>query len=59
MTLMGLCAALYVIARTTVLDRFAQMEDNEIRQNLDRVSHTLANEYDLLATKQDREDIPH
>jgi two-component system, cell cycle sensor histidine kinase and response regulator CckA len=50
MTLTGLCAALYVIARTTVLERFVQLENNEIRQDLDRVSNTLTNEYDLLTT---------
>src|SRR3954453_15561011 len=50
MTLMGLCAAIYVIARNTVLARFVQLEDKEMRQDVDRVSHTLANEYDLLAT---------
>ena len=50
MTLMGLCAAIYVIARNTVLARFVQLEDKEMRQDVDRVSHTLANEYDLLTT---------
>jgi two-component system cell cycle sensor histidine kinase/response regulator CckA len=50
MTLLGLCAAIYVIARNTVLERFVQLENNEIRQDLDRVSNTLTNEYDLLST---------
>jgi PAS domain S-box-containing protein len=50
MTLVGLCLALYVFARSTVLSRFAQLENQEIRQDLDRVSNILTSEYDLLAT---------
>jgi PAS domain S-box-containing protein len=50
LTLVGLYLLLYVFARKTVLDRFAQLEHQEIRQDLDRVSHTIANEYDLLST---------
>ena len=50
LTLVGLYLLLYVLARRTVLDRFAQLEHQEIRQDLDRVAHTIANEYDLLST---------
>jgi two-component system cell cycle sensor histidine kinase/response regulator CckA len=50
LTLVGLYLLLYIFARKTVLDRFAQLEHQEIRQDLDRVSHTISNEYDLLAT---------
>ena len=50
MTLVGLCLALYLFARTAVLNRFAQLERQEIQQDLDRVSKSIANEYDLLAT---------
>jgi two-component system cell cycle sensor histidine kinase/response regulator CckA len=50
LTLVGLCAALYVIARATILSRFADVEDTEVRQNLDRVSNAITNEYDLLST---------
>ncbi len=49
-TLAGLCAALYVIARATILHRFAAVEDKDVRQNLDRVSNALSNEFDLLST---------
>jgi PAS domain S-box-containing protein len=49
-TLLGLCAVLYVIARVTVLRRFAALEENEVRQHLDRVSKAITNEYDLLST---------
>ena len=50
LTLVALYLLLYVFARKTVMDRFAQLENQEIRQDLDRVSHTISNEYDLLAT---------
>ncbi len=50
LTLVGLCAALYVIARATILSRFAEVEDAEVRQNLDRVSNAITNEFDLLST---------
>jgi PAS domain S-box-containing protein len=50
LTLVGLCAALYLIARGTILSRFADVEDAEVRQNLDRVSNAITNEYDLLST---------
>ena len=50
LTLVGLCAALYVIARVTILQRFADVEDKEVRQNLDRVSNAITNEFDLLNT---------
>ena len=49
-TLLGLCAVLFVIARLTVLQRFAGLEENEVRQHLDRVSNAITNEYDLLST---------
>src|SRR5690348_6578570 len=47
-TLAGLCAALYVIARSTVLQRFAELEQHEIHQNLERVASAITNESDLL-----------
>ena len=50
LTLVGLCAALYVIARATILSRFAEVENAEVRQNLDRVSNAITNEFDLLST---------
>ncbi|HVO62153.1 MAG TPA: PAS domain S-box protein [Terriglobales bacterium] len=50
LTLVGLCAALYVIARATILSRFGDVEDAEVRQNLDRVSNAITNEFDLLST---------
>ena len=50
LTLFGLCAALYFIARATILHRFADVEDKEVRQNLDRVSNAITNEFDLLST---------
>jgi PAS domain S-box-containing protein len=50
LTLVGLCAALYFIARGTILSRFADVEDAEVRQNLDRVSNAITNEFDLLST---------
>jgi two-component system, cell cycle sensor histidine kinase and response regulator CckA len=50
LTLVALYLLLYVFVRKTVLDRFAQLESQEIRQDLDRVSHIISNEYDLLAT---------
>ncbi|HEX6503151.1 MAG TPA: PAS domain S-box protein [Terriglobales bacterium] len=50
LTLVGLCAALYMIARATILSRFADIENEEVRQNLDRVSNAITNEYDLLST---------
>ena len=49
LTLVGLCAALYVIARATILSRFADIEDAQVRQNLDRVSNAITNEFDLLS----------
>ena len=53
-TLAGLCAALFVIARSTVLHRFAELEKQEIHQNLDRVANAITNESDLLtATTRD------
>lgn len=50
LTLIGLCAALYAIARATILSRFADVENTEVRQNLDRVSNAITNEFDLLST---------
>lgn len=47
-TLVGLCAALYIIARSTVLHRFANLEKQETRQNLDRVANAITNDNDLL-----------
>ena len=49
-TLIGLCVALYLIARGMVGRRFAYLEQQEMRQNLDRVSNALTNELDLLDT---------
>ena len=47
---MGLYVLLYGFARKTLLDRFTQLEKQELRQDLDRVSHIITNEYELLAT---------
>ncbi|MBV9480643.1 MAG: PAS domain S-box protein [Acidobacteria bacterium] len=49
-TLVGLCTGLYVIARSTILSRIADAEQTEVRQNLERVSNAITNEYDLLST---------
>jgi two-component system cell cycle sensor histidine kinase/response regulator CckA len=50
LTLVGLYTLVYVFARKMILDRFAQLEKQEIQQDLDRVSNTIANEYGLLST---------
>ncbi len=50
LALVGLCTALYLIARATLLSRFTEIEDKEVRQNLDRVSNAITNEFDLLST---------
>src|SRR6202011_201545 len=48
LVLLGLLAALYAITRRTLMVQFAQLEEEQTRQNLDRVSNAINNELDLL-----------
>lgn len=48
LVLLGLLAALYAITRRTLIVQFAQLEEEQTRQNLDRVSNAINNELDLL-----------
>jgi len=49
-TLIALWGALYFVSRGALLRRFAILEEQEIRQDLDRVSNAISNELDLLNT---------
>jgi PAS domain S-box-containing protein len=48
LVLLALLAALYAITRRTLMVQFAQLEEEQTRQNLDRVSNAINNELDLL-----------
>jgi two-component system cell cycle sensor histidine kinase/response regulator CckA len=48
MVLLGLLAVVYAVTRRTLLVRFSELEEEQTRQNLDRVSNAISNELDLL-----------
>jgi PAS domain S-box-containing protein len=48
MVLLGLLAVLYAVTRRTLLVQFSELEEEQTRQNLDRVSNAISNELDLL-----------
>jgi PAS domain S-box-containing protein len=48
LVLLGLLAALYAVTRRTLLVQFSELEEEQTRQNLDRVSNAISNELDLL-----------
>jgi PAS domain S-box-containing protein len=48
LVLLGLLAALYAITRRTLMVQFAQLEEEQTRQNLERVANAINNELDLL-----------
>jgi CheY-like chemotaxis protein len=48
LVLLGLLAALYAVTRRTLLVQFSPLEEEQTRQNLDRISNAINNELDLL-----------
>ena len=48
LVLLGLLVALYAVTRRTLLVQFSRLEEEQTRQNLDRVSNAINNELDLL-----------
>jgi PAS domain S-box-containing protein len=48
LVLLGLLAALYAVTRRTLLVQFSRLEEEQTRQNLDRISNAINNELDLL-----------
>ena len=48
LVLLGLLAVLYAVTRRTLLVQFSQLEEEQTRQSLDRVSTAISNELDLL-----------
>jgi PAS domain S-box-containing protein len=48
LVLFGLLAVLYALTRRTLLVQFAQLEEQQTREGLDRVSNAISNELDLL-----------
>ena len=46
--LLGLLVVLYAVTRRTLLVQFSHLEEQQTRQNLDRVSNAISNELDLL-----------
>src|ERR1700751_2864157 len=48
MVLLGLLAVVYAVTRRTLLVQFSELEKEQTRQNLDRVSNAISNELDLL-----------
>ena len=48
LVLLGLLMALYAVTRRTLLVQFSRLEEEQTRQNLDRISNAINNELDLL-----------
>ena len=48
LVLLGLLTALYAVTSRTLMVQFSRLEEEQTRQNVDRVSNAIANELDLL-----------